>query len=83
MTDKDRMVEKILSYRDGNNVSEFLQSLEIELQQLEVKRPENKRILISKLSLKAKDACLDLITTDTLTYEDIKAKLLQKTGKQN
>ena len=40
MTDKARRVEKILPYRDGSNISQFLQSLEIEPQQNSVKWSE-------------------------------------------
>ena len=77
---KARRVEKILPYRDGSNISQFLQSLEIKLQQIRVKMSEYKCILISKLSLKVKDSCLDLITSEGLTYDEIKAKLLEKRG---
>ena len=80
MTNKARGVEKILPYRDGINISKFLQSPEIELQQISVKMSEYKCILISKLSPKAKDSCLELIISEGLTYEDIEARLLEKTG---
>ncbi len=45
-------------------------SFEIELAQVKVKQADYKRIQISKLSLKAKYACLDLISDPNSTYED-------------
>ena len=41
---------------------------------------EYKCTLISKLSPKTKDSCLDLITSERSTYDEIKARLLEKTG---
>ena len=45
-----------------------------------MKRSEYKCILISQLSPKALDSYLDLITSEGSTYEEIKARLLEKTG---
>ena len=80
MTDKAKRVEKILPYRGGCNISQFLQLLEVDLQQISVNKSEYKCILISKLTPKANDSCLDLITSEGSTYEEIKARLLEKTG---
>ena len=42
-----------------------------------MKRSEYKCYLISKLSPKVKDSCLDLTTSEGSSYKEIKAKLLE------
>ncbi len=78
--DRYKCIERFPPYKDDSSMKEFLQSLEIEFNLAKVNGSEYKRILISKLSPKAKDICIDLITDNTVGYVGIKDRLLEKTG---
>ena len=65
--DKYKAIEIFHPYKDGTDMWEFIQALEIEFDQARVNPREYKRILISKLSPKTKDICIDLIT-DSRVY---------------
>lgn len=77
---KAKVVVRIKDSKEGTSIEQFLDSLEIELSQVKIKRKEYKRILISKLSPKTKTICNDLIQSEVATYEDSKHRLLAKTG---
>ncbi len=78
--DKGRMVDHILSYREGSNISHFLLAFEAELKDIGVNKSEYRHILISKLPSKTKESVLDLMGSGACTYEKLKARLLEKVG---
>ena len=78
--DKYKAIEMFHQYKDGTDMREFIQALEIEFDQARVDPREYKRILISKLSPKTKDICIDLITDSWVGYMSLKGRLLEKSG---
>ena len=60
--DKYIAIKRLHPYKNGTDMREFIQTLEIEFDQARVDPREYKRILISELSPKTKDICVDLIT---------------------
>ncbi len=59
--DKGRMVDRILPYREGSNISHFLLTFEAELKDIGVNKSEYRHILILKLPSKTKESVLDLM----------------------
>ncbi len=80
LMDKGRMVSNIPSYMDGSEISKYIRGLEADLKDIGVSQRQYKRILLSKLSPKAREQVVDLVDSGECTYELLKRKLLEKVG---
>ncbi len=78
--DMGKMVDRILPYREGADISQLLLALEAELHDIGVRKEDFWHILISKLPPKTKENVLDLLCEKGCTYDKLKSKLLDKMG---
>ena len=77
---RERKVEQIKPYKDGTDMNMYLEGLDRDLTTIGVDRREWKRILTSKLSIKATGVITDLMSVEDFGYEEVRERLLERTG---
>ncbi len=73
-------IQSIASYRDTDEIHHYILSLEADLKDLEVPLKRWKRVLIRKLTPKARKTIRDFVSESTCTYDELKRALIKKLG---
>ncbi len=67
LMDKGRMVSSIPGYKDGSEIAKYIRGLEANLTDIGVERSQFKRILLSKLTPKAREQVVELVDSGEYT----------------
>ncbi len=76
----NREVQSIVSYRDSDEIHHYIMGLEADLLDLEIPRKRWKRILLRKLTPKARKAVRGVVSEGECTYDALKRALIKKLG---
>ncbi len=75
-----REIQSIVSYRDSDEIHHYIMGLEADLKDLEVPSRKWKRILLRKLTPKARKAVRGVVCEGECTYAQLKRALIKKLG---
>ncbi len=73
-------IRELATYKDGSDIARYIQNLESDLKDIGVAEAKYKRILLKKLSVKARHLVDDVLDEDECSYAELKAVLLRKVG---
>ncbi len=75
-----REIQSLVSYRDSDEIHHYIMGLEADLKDLEVPVKKWKRILLRKLTPKARKAVRGVVSESECSYEQLKRALVKKLG---
>ncbi len=73
-------IQAIASYRDSDEIHHYILSLEADLKDLNVPQKRWKRVLIRKLTPKARKTIRGFVSEASCTYDELKIALIKKLG---
>ncbi len=76
----EREIQQLASFRDSDEIHNYVVGLEADLSDLEIPEKRWKRILLKKLTPKARKVIRDFVCKKSCTYRELRAALVEKLG---